>query len=128
MPGVSVTLQRAAAPPVTLNAVTDKDGDYVFTNVPLGTYTVTFWQDGFKKTVRNGLLLTAGFWPRVDQRMEVASPPEIMVQSPAPPSVAYDRPARTGSSFTKDIVTAIPTVRTVQTGQPLPYRPCKIEK
>jgi len=77
--------------------------------------------------VRNGIILTAGFWPRVDQRMEVGNYQEP-VGSPAPPSVAYDRPARTGSSFTKDIVTAIPTVRTVQTGQPVPYRPCKIEK
>ena len=120
LPGVAVSFERDGAPP--LNAVTNSTGDYFFAAVAPGTYRAVFWQDGFKKTVRIGLLITPGFELRVDQRMAAASPPEIMVQWPAPPTVAYDRPTRTGSTFIKDIVTTVPT------GRPAALRPCKIEK
>jgi hypothetical protein len=118
VPGVAVSVERDAASP--LKAVTDGTGDYVFAAVEPGTYRVVFFQEGFKKTVRLGVLVNAGREFRVDQRMEVGSP--VTFDEPpqgALPTVAYDRPTRTGSTFTKNIVTAVPT------GRP---RPCKIEK
>ena len=109
MPGVTVTvagtgLQRP------LVAVTGTTGTYQFPNVPIGTYSVMFELDGFKKTVRNGIIITSGFSAPVDQRMEVGNKTEEVTVSAAPP-VVDTKKVTTGSTFTKDILENIPSAR-----------------
>src|SRR5689334_20798883 len=60
MPGVTVTVSGTALQQ-PLTAVTGATGTYQFPTVPIGTYSVTFELDGFKKAVRNGIIITTGF-------------------------------------------------------------------
>src|SRR5205809_6223630 len=65
LPGVSVTIAGAALiqPQTT---VTAESGAYRFPSIPIGTYTVTFELAGFKKLVRDGVIITAGFNAQID--------------------------------------------------------------
>jgi hypothetical protein len=109
MPGVTVTvagtgLQRP------LTAVTGATGTYQFPNVPIGTYSVTFELDGFKKAVRSGIIITSGFSAPVDMKLEVGNKTEEVTVSAAPP-VVDTKKTTTGSTFTKDILENIPSAR-----------------
>ena len=42
---------------VAHDAVSNDSGDYVFPELPVGTYSLTFDLTGFKKTVRHGITL-----------------------------------------------------------------------
>src|SRR5690242_18203991 len=54
--GVKVTLVNEATG-VSREAVTSDSGDFVFVEVPVGTYRAEFDLAGFKKNIRRGLLL-----------------------------------------------------------------------
>ncbi len=57
---------------------TGADGTYAFAPVPEGTYSVSFHAPGFKKHVRHGVVMQAGFRAQVDMVMELGSiPPDI---------------------------------------------------
>jgi hypothetical protein len=115
-PGVSValTLRGPDMPPPTTSTytATNAAGDYLFSNVPTGTYSVTFELAGFKKVNHPGVIVTASPHLHIDQRMEPSARPDEPIVVPVP-SVAYDRPRTTGGTFTKEIVM-----------NPVPPRPC----
>lgn len=54
--GASVTLANQATG-VTNNTQSNGDGDFTFLQVPVGTYTVTVQQQGFKQNVRKDVVL-----------------------------------------------------------------------
>jgi hypothetical protein len=116
MPGVTVTLERDGVTPA--RTVTRNDGEYLFIDVAAGTYRLSFTLDGFKKTVRIGLLINAGHEFRADQRMEV-SPADSYAPPAISASVAYDRP-----------MTAVGTTFTVTRtdGSPVVVRPCGVSR
>jgi len=60
LPGVTVTLSGPALiqPQATVSV---ESGAYRFPRIPIGTYTVTFELAGFKKSVREGIIIQAGF-------------------------------------------------------------------
>ena len=72
--------------------MTDSAGKYLLANVSIGTYTLSFMLDGFKKTVRANVVITPKLEWRVDQELE---------QSVLPPTDAPTRPV----VFTKKTVT-----------------------
>src|SRR6478672_3512399 len=109
MPGVTVTVSGTALQQ-PLTAVTGATGTYQFPTVPIGTFSVTFELDGFKKAVRNGIIITTGFSAPVDQKMEVGNKTEEVTVSAAPP-VVDTKKTNTGSTFTKDILENIPSAR-----------------
>jgi hypothetical protein len=111
MPGVSVTLMaRDAAPSRT--ATTDPKGDYLFPNVWIGTYTLSFELSGFKKAVRPGLVVKASLELRADQRLEPGTPTDQLEMKPFPPVVDVKKTGTTATSATA-------------TGQrPVPLPPC----
>jgi hypothetical protein len=109
MPGVTVTVSGTALQQPLTN-VTSASGTYQFPTVPIGTYTVSFELDGFKKAVRNGIIITTGFSAPVDQKMEVGNKTEEVTVSAAPP-VVDTKKTNTGSTFTKDILENIPSAR-----------------
>src|SRR5213594_2381647 len=60
LPGVTVTLSGASLiQPLT--AVTSESGAFRFPRLPIGTYTLMFDLAGFKKLVRDGIIIQAGF-------------------------------------------------------------------
>jgi hypothetical protein len=56
---------------VSRTVATDSAGDYVFPELPIGTYSVRVEVAGFKTFVQTGVELTANANARVDARMEV---------------------------------------------------------
>jgi hypothetical protein len=109
MPGATVTVSGTGLQQ-PLTAVTGATGTYQFPNVPIGTYSVTFELDGFKKIVRSGIIITSGFQAPIDMKMEVGNKTEEVTVSAAPPVVDTKR-TTTGATFTKDILENIPSAR-----------------
>ena len=109
MPGVTVTVAGTGLQQ-PLVAVTGASGAYQFPNVPIGTYSVTFELEGFKKSVRPNIVITSGFQAPVDQKLEVGNKTEEVTVSAAPP-VVDTKKTTTGGTFTKDILENIPTAR-----------------
>jgi hypothetical protein len=87
--GVTVTLSRGD---MATQTMTDSAGKYLLANVSIGTYTLSFMLDGFKKTVRANVVITPKLEWRVDQMLE---------RSVLPPTDAPTRPV----VFTKKTVT-----------------------
>ena len=44
-----------------IGTVTDSNGQYRITALPIGTYTVTFSLEGFQKRQQENVILTSGF-------------------------------------------------------------------
>src|SRR5436189_5975657 len=70
VPGVTVTVTGTGLQSPRV-AVTTETGAYQFPNVPIGTYTVTFELQGFKKATRQTILIVACFDAPVDQTLAV---------------------------------------------------------
>src|SRR5436190_20328681 len=71
MPGVNVEVTSPALIEKVRSATTDDSGQYRITNLPVGTYTVTFTLEGFSKQQRDDVALTTGFTAAVNVTMAV---------------------------------------------------------
>src|SRR5215218_10306347 len=60
IPGASVTLTNERQGTSLAPAVTNYSGDYVFPNVPTGTYTIDVTMSGFAAAKRTGVAVSAG--------------------------------------------------------------------
>ncbi|MEI6243911.1 MAG: carboxypeptidase regulatory-like domain-containing protein [Acidobacteriota bacterium] len=109
MPGVTVSVAGTGLQQ-PLVSVTGATGTYQFPNVPIGTYSVTFELEGFKKSVRPNVIISSGFQAGVDQKMEVGNRTEEVMVSAAPP-VVDTKKTTSGATFTKDILENIPSAR-----------------
>ena len=68
LPGANVIVSGPALiQPQT--ATTSETGSFRFSQLPIGTYTVTFELPGFKKVVREGITVTIGFTANVNQQL-----------------------------------------------------------
>jgi hypothetical protein len=109
LPGVTVTVAgpRLQQP---LVAQTSASGTYQFPTVPIGTYSVTFELQGFKKAVRQNIIIDTGFNARVDHSLEVgALSEEVTVNAESP--VVDLKKTTVGAVFDKDILEKIPSAR-----------------
>jgi hypothetical protein len=109
MPGVTVTVTGTGLQ-LPRVATTTETGAYDFPNLPIGTYTVTFELQGFKKAARQNILIVAGFNAPVEQGLEVGAMTEEVTVSGAPPVVDTKRTI-TGATFDLDTLEKIPTAR-----------------
>jgi hypothetical protein len=109
LPGVTVTVTGTGLQQ-PLVGTTTATGAYQFPTVPIGTYTVTFELNGFKRAVRANVIITTGFDAQIDQKMEIGQrTQEMTVSAPAP--VVDTKKVTTGGVFTKDVLENIPTAR-----------------
>src|SRR5579871_4319388 len=70
---------------ITHDAVTNDTGDYVFPDLPVGTYSLTFDLSGFKKTVRHGIALDVNQVITLNMAMQLGATQETVdVTSEAP--------------------------------------------
>ncbi|MFB3829354.1 MAG: TonB-dependent receptor domain-containing protein [Bryobacteraceae bacterium] len=77
---------RLSAGPDSRAAVTNRDGAYVFTALPPGTYTLEAAMAGFETFYRRDLRLAGGQHLRVDATLEVGAVIEhVLVTAKAPP-------------------------------------------
>jgi len=79
---VTATLKERG---VTRTVTADAEGNYVLPLLPIGTYTITVEQQGFKTFSQAGIGLTANENARVDAKLEVGSvSQEVAVTAEAP--------------------------------------------
>ena len=109
LPGVTVTLSGPALiqPQTT---VTVESGAYRFPRIPIGTYSVAFDLAGFKKSVRDGIIIQAGFNAEIDTKLEISTVQETVTVSGESP-VVDTRSTQLSASFSRDALETIPTAR-----------------
>ena len=74
LPGVTVTAKGPALQVPQVLAVTDENGQYRLSPLPVGTYTVTYELSGFQTLKREGVQLQVGFVAKLDQALGRAHP------------------------------------------------------
>ena len=60
-------------------SVTDLQGRYRITELPLGMYTVTLSLPGFRSVVQDGIVVATGLAPRVDAELDVGTDDDVRV-------------------------------------------------
>jgi hypothetical protein len=63
---------------ITRTATTTKDGDYLFTLVPIGTYELTVEHQGFEKYVHTGITLEINQNARLDILLQVGTQSQVV--------------------------------------------------
>lgn len=77
---------------VSRNTTTNESGNYVFADLPPGTYSVTVEQTGFKKETRTDVAVTINTTARVDMRLQPGNVTEtVEVSGAALPLLTTDR-------------------------------------
>ncbi len=110
LPGVTVTATSPALQVPSVVAVSDAQGEYRVTPLPIGTYTVEYTLSGFQTVRREGVRLTVGFTARLDVPMKVGSLEETITVSGAAPVVDTTSTAAT-TQFTRETIELLPTSR-----------------
>jgi hypothetical protein len=72
MPGVTVTITEVNTN-IVYTTVTNESGNYVFANLKDGVYRVSGELSGFKKTVRDGVIVPVNATLRVDLKLEIGA-------------------------------------------------------
>jgi hypothetical protein len=75
--GAKMTLKNSETN-VTRNTTSGKDGDYLFTLVPIGTYELTVEQQGFNSYVRKGITLQINQNARADVVLQVGAGTQVV--------------------------------------------------
>src|SRR5262245_11941414 len=110
LPGVAVSAASTALLAGTVSTVSDGQGAYRLTNLPVGTYEVTYSLDGFQSVTRTGVRLTAGFTARMDIPLKLGSLNETITVSGASPVVDVASSTPT-TALTRETLELIPTSR-----------------
>ena len=109
LPGVTVTVSGPALlRPQTV--VTSQTASYRVPRLPIGVYTVTFELTGFKKLVRQGVELQAGFNAEISPRMPISTVEETITVSGESPVVDTQQ-VKTGENFTLQMLDSLPSAR-----------------
>ena len=108
LPGVTVTIASPALQVRQMTDVTDGTGEYRFTQLPIGTYTVEYTLTGFQTIRLEGIRLTAGFTARLDQQMSVGGMEETVTVTGESPQVDVTATATT-TQVTREALEVIPT-------------------
>ena len=86
LPGVSVTLAGAKLLQPQ-SAVTTETGAYRFTELPVGTFTLTFELAGFQKLVREGIIVNSGLNTNIIAQLAISQVAETVTVSGESPVV-----------------------------------------
>ena len=107
LPGVTVEAASPALIEKVRSGVTDGNGQYRITDLPPGTYTVTYTLPGFTRVVREGVMLTGSGVTTINADLRVGAlqetitvtgeTPVVDVAVDAPRDGDYRRDARHGS-------------------------------
>jgi hypothetical protein len=105
--GATVTIMETRTN-IGATTTTNADGNYVFANVKDGIYRVDVVQKGFKKVVREGVVVDVNTTVRVDLNLQVGDVSEsVTVAADAAPLLQTDR-ADTGRLLESKQVTELP--------------------
>ena len=110
LPGATVTTTSPALQVPQVTTVSDAEGRYRLTPLPIGTYTVTFELSGFRTFRREDIRLTAGFTARVDAALSIGALEETITVSGASPLVDIASTANS-TQLTRETLELLPTSR-----------------
>jgi carboxypeptidase family protein len=110
LPGVTVQVTSPALQVRQMVAVTEPDGTYRVSGLPIGRYRAEYTVQGFQSLVREDLVLSAGFVARVDVILRLGALQESVTVTQAAPIV--DPVSTTVSTtFAKDALIVLPRGR-----------------
>ena len=112
MPGVTVETTSPALIEKVRTTTTDSNGQYRLTNLPVGTYTVTFTLGGFTSQRHDNVLLSSGFTAPVNTVMTVGGLQEAVVVTGVTPTVDVQN-ARQAVNFEGEQIRELPTARNI---------------
>src|SRR5687767_8865647 len=113
MPGVLVEVTSPALIEKVRSATTDGSGQYRITNLPVGTYSVTFTLSGFSRQQRDNVVLTTGFTAPVNATMSVGQLSEVVTVTSESPVVDVQN-ARQVAAFEGEQIRDLPTTRNIR--------------
>ncbi len=106
MPGVTVTITETSTN-ISLTATTNDSGFYTFPSLKDGTYKVVAELSGFKRVVRDGIIVPVNTTIRVDLKMEVGALEESITVVGQSPILQTDR-TDTGRIIESKMVSDLP--------------------
>jgi hypothetical protein len=112
IPGVTVEVTSPALIEKVRSAISDSNGQYRLTNLPVGTYSVTFSLSGFNKSQQNNVLLTSGFTASVNAVLAVGALTDTVTVTAESPTVDVQN-ARQAVTFEGEQLQELPTARNV---------------
>jgi hypothetical protein len=87
LPGVTVSVSSPALQVKEVTDVTNVQGEYRITPLPIGVYTVSYSLDGFSTMRQEGIRLDLGATARLDITLKVGTLAETLTVSGAAPVV-----------------------------------------
>ena len=106
LPGATVTITETSTN-ITKSTTTSENGSYTFASLKDGTYKVVGELAGFKKIVRDGVIVAVNQTIRVDLRLEVGAIEESITVMSETPLLQTDR-SDTGRIIESKMVTDLP--------------------
>jgi carboxypeptidase family protein len=92
---------------------TDGSGNYRFSNMPAGIYTITVTASGFKTFKRDNVVLEVGHLPTIDISLELGTTSTVVEVSSASPQIDVTTNV-TQTNVTQDVIEEIPHGRSFQ--------------
>jgi hypothetical protein len=110
LPGVTVTVAGPALQVQKVSAVTEADGEYRVTPLPIGVYQVEYALQGFQTVRHSDIRLTVGFAARLDVKINVGNLEETLTVTAAAPIVDVTQTSHS-TSLTREVLELTPTGR-----------------
>src|SRR2546428_1260533 len=108
LPGVTVEARSPVLIEKVRTAVSDGDGQYRITDLPPGTYGLTFSLPGFNTVRREGVTLTAAFAATINAELPVGALEETVTVSGASPLVDVQNVLQR-KTVSDDLLQTLPT-------------------
>ena len=109
LPGVTLTLTHAGTG-LSRASVTDASGDYLVTNLPIGTYSVTAQLDGFQTATATGIRLQVDQRARINLELKVGTVSETLTVSAQAPLIDTET-STLGQVMTSQTIDQLPLGR-----------------
>jgi hypothetical protein len=110
LPGVTVTAKSPALQVPSVVSVTDAQGEYRLTPLPIGLYTVDYELQGFQTLRQAEVRVALGFVARLDIKLNVGTVAETVTVSGEAPVVDVTS-TTTATRFNKETLEVLPTNR-----------------
>jgi hypothetical protein len=110
LPGVTVTATSPALQVPSVTTVTDAQGEYRLSPLPIGIYAVVYELAGFQNLRRENVRLTVGFVAKLDQVLNLGAVSETITVSGASPLVDVTNTS-TRTELTREQLDVLPTSR-----------------
>jgi hypothetical protein len=113
IPGVTIEATSPALIEKVRSATTDGSGQYRITNLPVGTYSVTFTLAGFTRQQRDNIVITTGFTAPVNATLSVGQLAETVTVVSEAPTVDVQS-SRQVATFAGAEIRELPTTRNIR--------------